>query len=215
MNRGYSRQLLASYRLQQQTADGLTVADVPFTNEDLADTRPRRRHRWLKAASRVTGLALFACLPAVVLVGMKLVGKPELSASEIIQMDGYSGRQSVPDPVTAEGLIGFKVSGQSGNIREISARNHAPVVQAIAPQIINEYFSVYPDTAVDVDTKIRMQVLKQWSNLRATPNIDGDIITALDRRESVTVLGQTEKWLRVETDNNQRGYMHRSVLGAN
>ncbi len=214
MNKGYSRQLQSNYRLQQQAADGSTLADVPFTEADLADSLPPKRYRRLKGLKPLAVLAFCACSGAAVMLGTKSVSKPLLSAADIIQMDGYGGRQNVPELVTIQSLSGPALVKETGEVLEISARNLAPMAKTIAPQIIDNHFNSQPPV-IAANREIRMRVQQQWSNLRATPAINGAIITSLDRREIVTVLEQTDRWMRVVTDQNQHGYMHRSVLRAN
>ena len=207
MNKGYSRQLQADFRQLQQPADL-----AAFSHEDLADVSTRRRNVWAKNASRLAVLALSVCSFAIVLQGVKAGSRPDLSPADIVQMQGYGGRQSVPHTVTPESLGHSRSgSGYIGSIREVSARNLVVGdLQAIAPQIIDQHFP----TTVETKPVTRMRVLQQWSNLRTRPDLSGDIIASLYKRDTVTVLGQTDQWLQIETDDFQQGYMHRSVLGA-
>lgn len=206
MNKGYSRQLQADYRQLQQPAEL-----AAFSREDLADVSTRRRNIWVRNASRLAVLVLSACSFAIVLQGVKAGSRPDLSPADIVQMQGYGGRQSVPHTVTPESLGHSRSdSGNTGSIREVSARNLViGDLQDIAPQIIDQHFPA----PVETHSVIRMRVLQQWSNLRNRPDLSGDIIASLYKHDTVSVLGQTDQWLQVETDDYQQGYMHRSVLG--
>lgn len=62
----------------------------------------------------------------------------------------------------------------------------------------------------------RLTVLQQWSNVRGTPDINGDILVSLDIGKTVTKLGETGQWIEVQVDERPSvtGYMHRSTIAA-
>ncbi len=62
----------------------------------------------------------------------------------------------------------------------------------------------------------RLTVLQQWSNVRGTPDINGDILVSLDIGKTVTKLGETGQWIEVQVDERPSvtGYMHRSTITA-
>ncbi len=62
----------------------------------------------------------------------------------------------------------------------------------------------------------RLTVLQQWSNVRGTPNINGDILVSLDIGKTVTKLGESGQWIEVQVDERPSvtGYMHRSTIAA-
>lgn len=210
MRKGYSsRQFQSDFRSRQASGQS---ASITFSQADFADVPLARRSRWLKGASRVAMVALGVCTVAVTLVAFNIGSKPALSAADIILMDGYGGRQPVPDLITPASIDhSERTSAPTVSIQEISARTNPTGLHSIAPQIIDMHFAT-ATPAAKASTEIHMQVLQQWSNLRASPDISGDIIASLEVADVVTVLGQTDRWMHVRTDSNQTGYMHRSLL---
>lgn len=62
----------------------------------------------------------------------------------------------------------------------------------------------------------QLVVLQQWSNVRSTPEINGDILTSLAEGTNVKKLSETGQWVEVEVSNRRSviGYMHRSTVAA-
>lgn len=62
----------------------------------------------------------------------------------------------------------------------------------------------------------RLTVLQQWSNVRGTPDINGDILVSLAIGKTVTKLGQSGPWIEVQVDERPAitGYMHRSTIAV-
>lgn len=61
-----------------------------------------------------------------------------------------------------------------------------------------------------------MVVLQQWSNVRGTPDIYGEILTSLAVGKTVTKIGQSGPWIEVQVDERPSvtGYMHRSTIAV-
>ncbi len=51
-----------------------------------------------------------------------------------------------------------------------------------------------------------------WSNLRASPGMNGRIIRRIPAGESFVVTGSQGNWRRVTTNSGERGWMHKSVV---
>ena len=60
----------------------------------------------------------------------------------------------------------------------------------------------------------QLTVLRQWSNVRSSPNTNGAILTSLARGTDVTLLRQTGDWFEVSVFDRREiiGYMHRSTV---
>ena len=58
-------------------------------------------------------------------------------------------------------------------------------------------------------------VLQQWSNVRGTPDINGEILTSLAKGANVIKISQAGSWIEVQVAGRKQvtGYMHRSTVG--
>lgn len=222
MNRGFSRQLQMSQRLQSITNFSDELAAPVLTAHDLRDITVRRSSRILKIAAKASLLLLAAISMAAIAALLISASKPALSPAQIIQMEGYQRYHSQPNAAATDLTASTLSSAEPFSaIREIPARV-APPAKLIPVQIVETHFSPpQADTGVQSlrsgsTDRPRMQASKQWSNLRAEPNGSATILASLRINQPVTVLQQSGKWLKVRTDFGQpvTGYMHRSVLAA-
>lgn len=73
---------------------------------------------------------------------------------------------------------------------------------------------VNADTSENTFTSDQLTVLKQWSNVRSSPDVQSEILTSLAEGTTVTLLSQTGNWFEVSAFKRREfiGYMHKSTL---
>ncbi len=201
-----------------------TVKDFPDIDpSDLVDTvntpQPARFGRWAAIAACALGVPLAA-------LALVLGSLPEMSPSEIVQMEGYAGRQDVASDEPASGgeqlqqvqISGFEVAeadaakppveviADDNSFREIAAATLAVDKPLLAVEDAPDDKSAYPV----------LQVKRQYSNVRAGPSTSDQILTSLEIGSTVTVFDRRGDWLQigVNDDSSITGYIHKSLLGV-
>ncbi len=71
-----------------------------------------------------------------------------------------------------------------------------------------------PTSALYNNTGTALTVLQQWSNVRATADINSEILTSLAAGKTVTQIGESGRWIEVQVDEQPSvtGFMHRSTV---
>jgi hypothetical protein len=207
-----------------------TVKDFPDIDpSDLVDTvntpRPARFSKWAIVAACALGVPLAA-------VALVLGSLPEMSPADIVQMEGYAGRQqakpvalapapapaSVEKPLQQVQIAGLEVVEATAdeppvdvNAADNSFREIAAATQTVEKPLVGSVSAT--NDAVNYPV---LQVKRQYSNVRSGPSTRDQILTSLEIGSTVTVFDRRGDWLQigVNDDSSITGFIHKSLLGV-
>lgn len=105
--------------------------------------------------------------------------------------------------------------GNTGNAKYTPSHLHFGVYRgpAIDPYPLIDTRSPVPNPPVAGIEEPLMMVRGSKANLRKGPSTDYQVVNTLGRNEVLFVDAVCESWYQVHTATNQRGFMHRSLLG--
>ena len=175
----------------------------------------------------LAGVVLFG---AVLAAWLLYSSQPELSAADIVQMETYDGEQVTPaifnltdlkECASLSDCIKDSLAESKAEIaqytRETSALHEIPAVNSVpvTPKqnaVIEQNIST--ETTSESSLSDQLQVKKQWSIIRSTPDSNGNIITSLAKGVNVRIIASVGNWYEIEAINSAgtRGYMHRSTI---
>lgn len=220
-----SQDLIGHHTMNSKSAGIQVVAD------DFVDTAMPSGGFRLPKAITIGGTMLFGVALAAWLL---YSSQPDLSAADIVQMDSYDGQQETPaifnltdlkdctslrdcikDSLAASKADIAKYTRETSALREIEipAVNSAPVPAAVNAEIIESELSPVITVGTLPD---QLQVKKQWSIIRSTPDSNGEIITSLAKGINVRIIGSAGSWYEIEAINAKRtrGFMHQSTVDS-
>lgn len=205
--------------------------EIQVHHEDFIDTN---RNSGGTGYHKKVAIAVAASIVLPLLaVGMIRSSQPELTAYDIVQRDSYqvaSEPRAIFNLADLNDKIGCAANDTCKKLTVPVANTTAddiptslleiPAVIKIKPANATAQATTLYNTQerpVIVDTfASQMQVQKQWSIIRDTPDMDGDIITSLAKGIAVEVISRSGNWYEIKAVNasGTRGYMHKSTIGT-
>lgn len=213
-------------------SDGIQI----WTN-DLTDSETSAKKSRLPKA-----IAVCATLLVVVALGITIIhsSQPQMTPRDIVKLESYQGLQTPQAIFNLADLTGCgdpsdcvkksraatkkdidNLSRSRDVPQQVAASNNADTVttrttQTSSLQSSDEQITTVAKITTNDSLPPVMIVQQQWSNIRSTPDIDGNIITSLDIGVAVEVIARVGDWFEVKALNPAapRGYMHKSTINT-
>jgi len=195
-------------------------------------TLSRNSAKWAGIAA-VVAMVLLAGLLAFSTV-------PDLSPEDIISMQGYAGEQPTKTPFNLASLrdctdienckeaatatITLDNSETASEVKTFTNTQEVILTSSASTNSSGGYIEVDEIPTISTTPNVEfikdsnpntLTVLKQWSNVRSSPDINASIVKSLAAGTRVTQLSESGNWIEIVTgkQNNIVGYMHRSTVG--